>query len=215
MPTDGSKVWSSLERWSPIGFITSGLGFLIALALLVVDATTTVTVSESLVSVFVLPSFLALSFLGLPGFYPYVADASPRLALGGVVAAAVAASSVTVVTVGKIALHLLGIVGFTEEGPLLAGFFLWLVAFFLSVLFYGVASVRTSEPSRVVGLLLLVIIIEPAVTLLNDLVGIDVGIAVAFLTLGIAGAAFLAIGYLLRSESAPSDHGNSAPGTAA
>jgi hypothetical protein len=38
--------------------------------------------------------------------------------------------------------------------------------------------------------------------LLNDVIGVDVGIVIAFLTLGIAGTAFLAIGYSLRTESA-------------
>lgn len=214
MLTDGSTVWRWLEQWSPIAFAVSGLGFLIALTLIVVDAITAVTVPEVILSVFSVPTMFVLSLVALPGFYPYVADASPRLALGGVVAAVVAGVSITLMTVGKIVLDLLGIIGFTEEGPLLAGFFLWLFAFFLSVLLYGVASVRTGEPSRVVGLLLLVIIAEPGSALLNDVVGLDLGIVILYATLGVAGTGFLAIGYLLRSESTLSDHEKPAPGTA-
>jgi hypothetical protein len=215
MNSKAEAVVSRLERWSPTGFIVTGLGFLAAVALLVVDTVTSVTVPELYVAVLTVPTFLVLTLVALPGFYPYVADASPRLALGGVLAATVAAASVTVVTVGKLVLHLLGVIGFTEEGPLIAGFFVWLVAFFLSVLCYGVASVRSGAPSRVVGVLLLVVVAEPAVTLLNDLVGVDVDIIVAFLTLGIAGGAFLALGVVLRRESAPDDHGEPAPGTPA
>lgn len=213
MESKADVLWERLEQWSPGGFAIGGIGFLIALALLVVDTVATVTVPELALSVVVVPSVFILSLVGLPGFYPYVADESPRLALGGVVAATVAGASIALTTVGKIALDLLGVIGFTEEGPLLAGFFLWLIAFFLSMLFYGVASVRTGEPSRAVGLLLLVIVVEPAATLLNDLVGVDVGIGIAYATLGIAGAALLAIGYFLRIETVPSRRADPAPET--
>lgn len=201
MPTDGSDVLRTLERWSPAGFVVSGLGFLLGLALLLVDAVTAVTVSEIMISVFTVPGALALSLVALPGYYRYVADASPTLALGGVVAAAISGASVALVVVGGVALDLLGISGFTEEGPLMFGFFLWLLAFFLSMLFYGVASTRTGEPSRVVGLLLLVVIVEPGAALLNDVTAVDLGVFVLYATLAVAGGAFLAVGYLLRSES--------------
>lgn len=210
--TDG--LWSQLEPWSPIGFLAAGVGFLIALVLLVVDQVVTVTIPEIFIAIFAVPSFFALTVLALPGFYPYVAEASPRLALAGVVAAIVGAASLTLTTVGKIALHFLGVIGFTEEGPLLAGFFLLLIAFFLSVLFYGLASTRTGEPSRSVGILLLVITVEPAVTLLNDLLGIDVALFTAFATLGVSGLAFVAIGYILRRGSVSNSRAEPAGETA-
>lgn len=203
MSMDTSTVWRSLERWSPTAFVVSGLGFLLALALLVVDAVTAVTVPEVWLSIVTVPTMFLLSVVALPGFYPYVADASPRVALAGGVAAVVAGASIVLVTVGKVALHLLGVIAFTEEGPLVAGFFLWMFAFFLSVLLYGVASARTGEPSRLVGVLLLVIVVEPATTLLNDVVSVDVGVFFLYATLGVAGGAFLGVGYLLRSEHAP------------
>lgn len=201
MASETEGPWSKLEQWSPIGFLAAGVGFLIALSLLVLDQVATVTIPELLLATFAIPSFFALTVLALPGFYPYVAQTSPRLALAGVVAAIIAAASLILTTVGKIALHFLGVIGFTEEGPLLAGFFLLLIAFFLSVLFYGLASARTGEPSRIVGLLLLVITVEPAATLLNDLLGVDVALFTAFATLGVAGLAFVAIGYILRGEA--------------
>lgn len=196
-----------------MAFLVSGTGFLVVLALLIVDRITTVTVSEAAVSVIVVPTLIVLSLLALPGFYPYVRDASPRLGLAGLAAAILAGVSVTVVAVGKLVLHLLGIVGWTDEGPLLAGFFLWLIGFFLSLLCYGAASAWTGEPSRLIGVLMLFIILEPGSTLLNDLVGIDIGIAMAYGTLGLAGVAYLTIGYLLRTGSASSDYRESASGT--
>jgi len=208
-------VWRRLEQWSSIGFAGCGVGFLMALALLVADSMGVVSMPEMVISVVVVPSMLLLSVVGLPGFYGYLADASPRLALSGAIAATVAGLSVIVTSVGKIGLDLLGIIGFTEEGPLLAGFFLFLIGFFLSVLLYGVASARTGEPSRLVGILLLVIVVEPALTLVNDLVGIDIGISVAFASLGIAGIALVLIGYLLHVESTPGSSSEPTPETAA
>jgi hypothetical protein len=195
-------LWGWLGQWSPIAFLVTGTGFLLALVLLVVDTVATVNVPEMAIAVFTVPSLLALLLVGLPGFYPFVAEGSPRLALGGGVVATIGGAAIAVTIPGKVALHALGIIGFTEEGPLLAGFFIVTLALFLSVLLYGVASLTSGEPSRIVGLLLLVIILEPATVLLNDVIGVDVGIVIAFLTLGIAGTAFLAIGYSLRTESA-------------
>ena len=202
--------WKRLERWSPIGFIVGGAGFLISLALLLVEAMSAVTVPEIVLSVVVIPSLFALTVFALPGFYPYVADASPRLALIGGVAGFVAGAVMTFQTVAKTVLHVLGIIGFTEDGPLIGLFFLLLFAFFLSVLFYGVASVRSEEPSRLVGLLLLLIVVEPASALLNDVVGLDFGIAILYVTLGVAGLALVLIGYSLRSAATSSGRAESA-----
>jgi len=195
-------LWSWLGQWSPIAFLVTGTGFLLAFALLVVDTTASIQVPEMAIAVFTAPSLLALLLVGLPGLYPFVAEGSPRLALGGAVTATLGGVIIAVSILGKVALDLLGVIGFTDEGPLLAGFFIAMLAFFLSVFVYGVASLKYGEPSRIVGLLLLVIILEPATVLLNDVIGVDVGIVIAFLTLGIAGTAFLAIGYSLRTESA-------------
>lgn len=186
-----------------MAFLVGGTGLQFAFVLLAIDTVATVSVPELAISVFVLPSLLVLLLVGLSGFHPFVADGSPRLALGGAVFATIGGVIIAVTAVGKLALDLMGIIGFTEEGPLVAGFFITMLAFFLSVLLYGVASVRSKEPSRIVGLLLLVIIVEPGVVLLNDVFGVDLGIVVAFLSLAIAGMTFLAIGYLLRTDSTP------------
>ena len=183
---------------------------MLSLALLLVDAMSGVTVSEMVVSVVVIPSLFALTVFALPGFYPYVADASPRLALIGGVAGFVAGAVMAFQTVAKSALHVLGIIRFTEDGPLIGLFFLLLFAFFLSVLFYGLASARSGEPSRLVGILLLVIVVEPGAALLNDVLGFDFGIEVLYVTLGVAGLALVLIGYSLRSAATSSGRAESA-----
>lgn len=207
--------WQRLEQWSPIGFIVGGLGTLIGVALLVLDTVTALTVPELVISVFTIPSYLALFAVALPGFYPYIADKSPRLARGGIVAVAVGLLSLVVTIGGSIVLDLLGVSGFMEEGPLLAGFFLMLVAFLLGIVLYGIASVRTGEPSRAIGVLLVLVVVEPGTALLNDLVGVDIGINVAYLTLGFAGVAFLAIGLLLRTAAVSADRAEPTPETPA
>ena len=199
-----------LERWSPIGFMVAGVGFLLSLALLLVGEISAVTVPEIVLSVVVIPSLLALTVFALPGFYPYVADASPRLALIGGVAGFVAGAVMAFQLVAKSALHVLGIIGFTEDGPLISLFFLLLFAFFLSMLFYGLASARSGEPSRLVGILLLVIVVEPGASLLNDVLGFDFGIAILYVTLGVAGLALFLIGYSLRDAATASDRAESA-----
>lgn len=201
MASTSQVLWAWLEQWSPIAFLITGVASLVACTLLVLDTVAAVTVSELLVSVFTVPGSLALFLVALPGFYPYVSEGSPKLALGGVIAATLGATSLAVLLVGKIALDLLGIIGFTEEGPLVVGFFLMFLAFFLSVVLYGLASVLSGEPSRMIGYLLLLIILEPATVLLTDVVGIDLGVVVALGTLGLSGLAFVLIGYMLRNES--------------
>ena len=202
--------WKRLERWSQIGFMVTGVASLLSLALLLVGEISAVTVPEIVLSVVVIPSLLALTVFALPGFYPYVADASPRLALIGGVAGFVAGAVMVFQLVATSALHVLGIIGFTEEGPLIGLFFLLLFALFLSVLFYGLASVRSGEPSRLVGLLLLVIVVEPGAALLNDVLGFDFGIEVLYVTLGVAGLAMFLIGYSLRDAATASDRAESA-----
>lgn len=193
--------WAGLEQWSPVGFLVTGVGFSVACTLLMIDTLAAVTIPEIVVSIFIVPSLLALFLVALPGFYPYVADASPRLALAGVATAIGGGIMIAGLTISKIGLDLLGVIGFTEEGPLVFGFILAFIALYLSVLFYGLASSNSGAPSRSVGYLLLVISLEPATVLLTDVVGIDVGVVVALGTLGLSGLAFVVIGYILRNKS--------------
>lgn len=199
MRTSVGPSWPRLAQWSSTGFVLTGVGFFAALALLVVDTVTAMTVSETAISVVTVPSLLVLTLVALPGFYPYVADASPRLALAGVVAAVVSAATTVFMVVGSVALALLGVSGFTEEGPLSVGFLVVMFAMLASILLYALASLYSGEPSRFVGVLLLVIVTEPATTLFNDALGLDLGIALLYLTLGIAGVSIAAIGVSLRS----------------
>lgn len=195
--------WGRLERWSSIGFVISGVGTLLALVLLLLDPMFGMTPSEMVISAAVVPNLLALTVFALPGFYPYIADASPRLALIGGIAGFVAGATMVFQVAVTGALHVLGISGFTEEGPLIGLFFVLMLAIFLSLLFYGLASVLSGEPSRLVGILLLGIVVDPASTLLNDVLGLNLGIEVLYVTLVIAGGALCLVGYLLWGATGP------------
>ena len=58
--------------------------------------------------------------------------------------------------------------------------------------------------------LLLVIIVEPGSALLNDVLGFDFGIAILYVTLGVAGLALILIRYSLRSAATSSGRAESA-----
>lgn len=205
MPTRTERLSGSLEKWSGTAILSAGLlmsfGFLRG-ALDTVDVTTLAWPEWASAIIFI--GSILLMFVGLVGFYPYIADRSPRLALAGAWTAAIGGASLVVTVTAGILLDLMGGTGFTsgENNPVLLGlFFLVMVCFFLTILFTGIASVRTKRPSRGVGLLLLVPIVEPGSVLVMDLIGIDLGFSVALATLGIAGISLVAAGYLTRSET--------------
>lgn len=84
----------------------------------------------------------------------------------------------------------------------------------MSLLFYGVASIRTGSPSRTVGLLLLVPVVAflgQAVLLLTKILADSVLAGAQLILAGIMAVALLAVGYLLRSEGVPTDRAESVP----
>lgn len=210
-----SSQWGSLAQWSPIALVVSGIGSLIIVTIsvgeIVVYGQRFSVLPEWGLSLIVIPSLL-ITFIGLLGFYPYIADASRWLARGGVVAAAVGLLSLIVTVIGGLVLHLLGIEGFTEEGnPVILGFFfLMFIALLLTFLLYGVASVWTNRPSRIVGLLLLVPIVEPLSVFIIDILGVGIP-GGPLTTLGVQGVAFIAVGYLLRTQTEPVDYAEPMP----
>ena len=58
--------------------------------------------------------------------------------------------------------------------------------------------------------LLLVIVVEPGAALLNDVLGLNFGIEVLYVTLGVAGLAMFLIGYSLWDAATASDRAESA-----
>lgn len=212
-----AKHWEWLGRWSPAAFAISGIGSLSVVAIsvfeIVVYGQRFQVVPEWGIAVIGLPTFFA-TFVGLLGFYPWVADASRWLARGGGLAAAIGGASLVLAAVGGIVLQLLGGLAFTEgenNPALLALFLLVMSMLLLSFLLYGVASTLTKTPSRTVGLLLLLPIVEPLFTLVFDVLA-DIEIPGGPLgTLAVEGLALVALGYLLRTDTEPTDRPESEP----
>lgn len=202
---DISTVAGSLEKWSGTAIFLAGLLMLIGFLRGALDRTGLPTIAwPEWVSALIMISSMLLLFIGLVGLYPYIADRSPRLALSGAWTAAIGGAVLIVAVTAGILLDLMGVIGFTEgeNNPVLLGlFFGVMILFFLTLVLNGIASVRTKRPSRIVGLLLLVPIVEPGSVLVMDLIGIDLGFSVALATLGIAGISIAAAGYLIRAGS--------------
>lgn len=194
------RVLAPFERWSSTAFIVGGVGIL----------GTTVTGSLQVASVVESPPWLQggpllfglwFVFVGLVGFYQYPSESASRLSLGGVVTAGIAWVIWTATLLAAIGVDLTSQRSFVNPGswgpPLLTvGFVLALVSFLL----YGLASVRSEQPSRTLGLLLLVPVVAffgQAVLLISKILS---GEVLSFLQLalgGVIGIALIAVGYRL------------------
>lgn len=193
-----------LAVWSPMALMLGGCGIL-GLAIAGSLDVTGVASSPAWLHAVLLLGGLWVVFVGLVGFKPAIADAAPRLALGGALASALGGLALTVGLVSSIAVSLTSDAQFGEGPawgpPLLVGaFLLALVSFGL----YGIASARTGTPSRPVGLLMLV----PVAGFLGQaallMAKIATGNALATLQLILAAGIALAIvgiGYLLRTDA--------------
>lgn len=196
--------WDSLEQWSPTAFIIGGLGLL---GLAVVGALDAAAIVPSPAWVHALLGLggVLFVFIGLLGFYPFVAEPAPRLSLSGVVTSAIGGVAITVGVVGSIVVALTTQQTFGEGPswgpPLLALAFIFAL---LSFLFYGIASSRTNSPSRTVGVLLLVPVLAflGQASLLISKILADAVLESAQLALaGIAAIALIAVGYRLRTDT--------------
>jgi hypothetical protein len=195
--------WESLEQWSSYLFILGGVFLLVyashrGMALLI-DA---ISYNEGFYPAILLGRLTAL--LGIGGLTVGFVNRNPRLGKLSRIVVSVA----TMITVVFFALATLDSAGFTT--PLIGLF--GLSTFILSVIAFslvGIAIVRTGAYSPVIGALLLAV----TVTLLALFVGLTVLPAEIMGTVGegILFALFVSIGYVLQSETAPTDRAEPAP----
>lgn len=194
--------WDRLAQWSPAAFVTGGIGLLGISVVGALDVAAVVS-TPAWVHATLMLGGVWFTFVGLLGFYPYVADHAPRLSGGGVFTSGLGGIALTVGIAGSIVVALTTGTRFGDGPswgpPLLAGAF---VLALLSFLCYGAASVRTERPSRTVGLLLfvpLVAFLGQAVLLVSKIVTDSVLAGAQLALAGVAAIAVLAIGYLLRT----------------
>lgn len=205
--------WDQLEQWSPVAFIVGGIGIL---ALSVAGALDTAAIAPSpgwLHALFMLGG-LWFVYIGLLGLYPAIAESAPRLSLSGVVTSAIGWLALTVVLLGSVVIDLTTQRSFQDPGgwapPFLVGAF---VLVLISSLLYGIASVRSRQPSRRIGLLLFVpfaTFLGQSVLLASKILTGDVLSIIQLVLAGLAGVALIAIGHLLRTQ--PARPGKADPG---
>lgn len=114
------------------------------------------------------PLGVAFTAYGLLVFYPWVADAAPRLARASAGLSLIASGAISVAILGASGAAVLTETTITSPPDWVPVFyFLTIVCLSLGFLLYGIASVRTRVPSRSVGLAMLV----PAVMLAALFIG--------------------------------------------
>lgn len=184
----------SLERWSPTLFLAGGGLLVVFAALNGMGALTDQTVEYN--------GFefgYVLGFLGLLGLYPSLTQRSPWIARAGAVAAASGIVGLSVITVHDLT-QLAGVRSGNPPGWSLI-LVLALVGFLVGYFCFGIASLRTDQYPRTVGLVLLVPGIIVVLMLLHMAAGYASDLTAFVISTGQA-MAHLAIGASLRTRSA-------------
>ena len=191
--------WNSLERWTPTLFLIGGSLLLGHAAMLGVRAVSELTVPPDPFG----PAGHLVALVGLLGLYPALVDRKPAMVPAAGIAAGVALVSWGVMSITR----LLAVVGIVPSvSDLLPGVFF--VLLFASTVFtyvlFSVAAGRTDDIPWTVGLLILapavllvVVLVDSAVTGVSDLEGVVIGTGLAL--------SMLALGYSLRTWDAASD----------
>lgn len=148
----GTSRWGTLERWSATAFFTAGVLWLLDTVLLGIELFAGVSIlgTPGAVNPVLYVSGVVAAIVGLLGLYPSLGRRTPRLARVSAGLVAVAGIGIFVLLAWFVTVTLLN----QPDPP----FILLLLAILLVVLgfiLFGIASLRTSIPSRTVGLLIL------------------------------------------------------------
>lgn len=212
MSTRTERLWESLEKWTATVFLVAGGLWFVSLALMLLGA----VLGTSMQGPSSIPGFAGavLSFVGLLGLYPRLADRMPRLARVGVVLLLFPIAFSFVLLVWHVPML------FTSKIPSLLVFLpspalIYGALFFLSavgITIFGLAGIRTGTlPERVGGLVLVVaaawfLILGAAFVYTSGPIPDWVTNVQAFMF----AVSMTGIGYLLRIESETSDRAGQA-----
>lgn len=198
--------WESIEQWSPAVFLVAGGFWFVAIAL---------SISETFVAMSLeAPASVAgfagavLSFVGFLGLYPQLADQIPRPVQVGIVLVMLLLIFTFVLLVWHIP-ELFGIAWpsllvFLPSPALAYGATFALSA--VGIAIFALVSLRTDAHSRPVGSLLLVLAAAWVVLIGGAMrYGFPIPDWVTTIQGGMMAMALLAIGYLLRTETEPTD----------
>lgn len=195
-----NTVWDWLESWSTWMFLAGGVLVLIQ----TIGDVLTLTMDMDLEALaFVVFLGLILSYIGLLGLYPRVADQAPRLSRAGLMLVLVPVLLLIVLTVALLA----------SSGPPFsesvgaALFMAIFVGFAVGVVLFGVAILQTGTPSRAVGISLLGFAAGWFVLLGASIIyGFPISEWLTFLSDGIMAISLLATGFLLYTGASPLGH---------
>lgn len=205
MERDDAEWWSTFGDYSSTLFFGAGVLMLAAISISLLRRTAWVSSLEWLHNLLG-PLGIVLTAYGLVVFYPWVADAKPRLARAGVAVSMVAAGAISVAFSGASVSAVLTDTTITNPPgwvPIL--YFSTILLLSFGFLLYGVASSLTGVPSRSVGLTML----APAILLFALFVGeTTLGLhAILPRIFAIATPGFLLfLGYMVRTGTAEDDH---------
>ena len=189
-----------LEQWSPIAFLAAGGLFALPAVVFGLNAVsgTEITVSPGVIFIFML-----VVFVGLLGLYPQLAERDSTLALGGVGSLAMTVA-VLISTLGVSVLP----IGLTfGKATALALVMTVAVGSILTFTMFGVASLRTSAHSRLVGGFLLVMTAALSFMIVATLVYGDPTPAwVGSVVNGTFAMSLGSIGYVLRTSDIPAEN---------
>ena len=202
-------LWRLSEAWSPMVFMIAGGLLFVATAINGIDLFTPVATQKgTLLFIEGLTGFggVVLSFVGLLGLYPRLADAELRLARAGVSLAVLpAAFFFTLLVVCTMLAPLLGFPSLkTLVPPLRLITETTLILYAVATTLFGVASLRSSGLPRIVGGSLLLV----AVTWFGFFSALviyqyEIPIWVTFVQSITLTVSLIAIGYFLPSELEP------------
>lgn len=204
----GSRVyWDSLARWSATTFIAAAGLLLVTTVLFALEAFTALS-PEGTVTGITSITGLTLSYVGLLGLYPRLADRTPRLALASVALVGLPAIALVVLLTWGVSGHALSVVPLPPDViPAFGRVFVTVFLLFgMGITLFGVASLRSPSVSHTVGLLLLVLAATWFVLLgASSVYGTAFPARLDFAIFGVMAVTLLAIGNRFRTGPAAPD----------
>lgn len=188
--------WKWLESRGPTAFIVGAICFLLYAIPASLGQYTGLewSIPAWLVDT-VLPLGFLLFLIALLGFYPLIRGESPRIAGAGVLFTGIAGLALLVERGAALILSVVEWTVFWEITTGLEPLFLVLaIGTILAAILFGIVSVRTNNPSRLAGVLLL----APAIILLYHLIAVGLNLFdPVWIEFGLMAGAWLVLGILL------------------
>jgi hypothetical protein len=203
--TDRNGGLESIEGRTGTLFLVAGTLFIAFAAMWGVEAVTNRSAPKNVFG----PAGFAFAFVGMLGLYPALSERSRRLAQFGAIVAIVGGAGAAANSVWYIGWWVVPAVVPDPSTSVLVGGMVggMILGQFLGYTTFGVASLRAGVHSRTVGLLLVAVPTVLVVMIVTVATGYDSSGSATVLG-SVQALIHLAIGYTLRTESIPTEHGD-------